>query len=374
MKRVSFHSPMTTNPRITRLLGTMASALVVLSNVGIASAQWTTAPLAAPGLEYRTFASASAQATVSFHVYLPPAYANQPTRRFPVLYWLHGSGGPTQGILQATSLFSSAMAQGKIPPMLIVFPNGMNYSMWCDSKDGEVPMETVVIDDLIPHIDATFRTIPQRSGRILDGFSMGGAGTARLGFRRPDLFAGISMLGAGPIQLDFLDEPPGSAIPPKQRAAIYEMVWDSDPLYYLSQNQQTIVTARAEAVIAAQIRVRQGIGSLDTLLTMNQEFDALLTNLGVAHTFTVLPGLDHNAGAVLNTLGQANWDFYNASLAIPCRLAADVDCSGVVDGGDLSAILSNWGAGNGPEDLDGDGFVGASDLAQILSNWGPVPS
>ena len=364
---------MTTNPRITRLLRTMALALAVLTSVRVASAQWTTAPVVAPGLEYRTFASAAAQATVSFHIYLPPAYANQPTRRFPVLYWLHGSGGPTQGILQATSLFSSAMAQGKIPPMLIVFPNGMNYSMWCDSKDGEVPMESVVLDNLIPHIDATFRTIARRSGRILDGFSMGGAGSGRLGFRRPDLFAGISMLGAGPIQTDFLDDPSGSAIPPKQRLAIYEMVWGSDPLYYLAENPRTIVTDRAEAVIAAQIRVRQGIGSLDALLEMNQEFDALLTSLGVPHSFTVLPGLDHNAGAVLNTLGQANWDFYNAALAIPCRLAADVDCTGIVDGADLSAILSNWGASNGPEDLDGDGFVGGSDLAQVLSNWGPVP-
>jgi enterochelin esterase-like enzyme len=290
-----------------------------------------------------------------------------------VLYWLHGSGGPTQGIAQATSLFGTAMAQGKIPPMLVVFPNGMNYSMWCDSKDGTVPMETVVIDDLIPHIDATFRTIPRRSGRILDGFSMGGAGTARLGFRRPDLFAGVSMLGAGPIQDDFLDDPPGSTIPPKQRAAIYEMVWGSDPLYYLAQNPKTIVTDRAEAVIAAQIRVRQGIGSLDALVEMNQEFDALLTSLGIAHTFTVLPGLDHNAAAVLTTLGQANWDFYNSALATPCRLAADIDCSGTVDAADLSSVLVNWGESDGPADLDGNGFVDAADLTQVLAKWGAVP-
>ena len=338
-----------------------------------ARAQWTTPPRSAPGLEYRLFSSAAAGTTVSFHIYLPPAYANQPNRRFPVLYWLHGAGDPLGGILQATSFFSSAMGQGRIPPMLIVFPNGMNYSMWCNSRNGVVPMETVVLDDLIPHVDATFRTIARRNGRIVDGFSMGGAGAGRLGFRRPDLFAGISMLGAGPIQTDFLDEPPGRAIPPKQRLAIYEMVWGSDPLYYLSQNPRTIVTDRAEAVIAAQVRVRQGIGSLDTLLTMNQEFDALLTGLGVPHSLTVLRGLDHNAGAVLNTLGQANWEFYNSALAIPCRLAADIDCSGAVDGADLAAILANWGPGHGPEELDGDGLVGGSDIAQLLSNWGPVP-
>ena len=359
-------------PASRRFLALLAAACAGAATLG-ASAQWTTPPVTAPGVEYRTFSSAAAGTTVSYHVYLPPAYAAQPNRRFPVLYWLHGSGSPTDGIATVTSFVSTAMAQDKIPPMIIAFPNGMNYSMWCDSKNGVVPMETVVLDDLIPHIDATFRTVPRRSGRILDGFSMGGAGTARLGFRRPDLFAGVSMLGAGPIQDDFLDEPPGSAVPPKQRAAIYEMVWGSDPLYYLSQNPQTIVTDRAEAVKSAQMRVRQGIGSLDALLPMNQDFDALLTNLGIPHTLTVLPGLDHNSGAVLSTLGQANWDFYNAALAIPCRLAADIDCSGTVDAADLSLILAGWGESNGPADLDGNGFVDAADLTQVLAKWGTVP-
>jgi enterochelin esterase-like enzyme len=366
------HEPERLQTTPSRRFRAVVATACVAAAAPCANAQWTTPPVSAPGLEYRTFSSAAAGTKVSYHIFVPPAYSQQPSSRFPVLYWLHGSGGPTQGISQVTSFLGTAMAQGQIPPMLVVFPNGMNYSMWCDSKDQTVPMETVVIDDLLPHIDSTFRTIPQRSGRILDGFSMGGAGAGRLGFRRPDLFAGISMLGAGPIQDDFLDEPPGSTSPPKLRAAIYEMVWGSDPLYYLAQNPKTIVTDRAEAVIAAQIRVRQGIGSLDALLEMNQEFDALLASLGIAHTFTVLPGLDHNAGAVLNGLGQANWNFYNAALAIPCRHAADIDCSGVVDAEDLTAVLSTWGPGHGPEDLDGSGAVDAGDLALVLSNWGPV--
>ena len=365
-------------PRAASVLGPLALRLRVVAAAlcaavaAPASAQWTTAPVTAPGVQYRTFSSAAAGTTVSFHIYLPPAYANEPNRRFPVLYWLHGSGDPIGAIPQVTGYFASGMAQGLIPPMIVVIPNGMNYSMWCNSKNGLVPMETVVLNDLVPHVDATFRTIAQRSGRIVDGFSMGGAGSGRFGFRRPDLFAGVSMLGAGPLQVDFLEEPLGGSTSEQLRLQIYATVWGSDPLYYLSQNPRTIVTDRAEAVIAAQTRVRQGIGSLDTLVPMNQEFSALLKSLGIPHDFTVLPGINHNAGAVLNNLGQANWDFYNDALAIPCRLAADTNCSGTVDGADLSAVLANWGPGHGPEDLDGDGFVGASDLAQVLTNWGPV--
>jgi len=150
-------------------------------------------------------------------------------------------------------------------------------------------------------------------------------------------------------------------------------VWGSDPAYYLAQHPWTIVESRAEAVIAAQIRVREALGSLDSLLAMNQDFDAHLTALGIPHSFTVLPGLDHSPSAVLSALGQANWDFYNAALATPCRTAADIDCSGSVDGADLTALLGAWGMGSGPADLDGDGVIGGSDLAMLLSGWGTVP-
>lgn len=366
-------------PHARDRLGSLAFRLHVVAAAlcaavaGPAVAQWTTPPVTAPGVQYRTFSSAAAGTTVSFHIYLPPAYANEPNRRFPVLYWLHGSGDPIGGIPQVTGYLSSGMAQGFIPPMIVVIPNGMNYSMWCNSKSGVVPMENVVLNDLVPHVDATFRTIAQRSGRIVDGFSMGGAGSGRFGFRRPDLFAGVSMLGAGPLQLDFLEEPLGGSVSEQLRLAIYEMVWGSDPLYYLSQNPRTIVMDRAEAVIAAQTRIRQGVGSLDALVPMNEEFSALLKTLGIAHTFTVLPGIGHNAGAVLNSLGQANWDFYNAALAIPCRLAADIDCNGVVDATDLLAVLAGWGDGDGPADFDGDGAIDASDLTRVLADWGPVP-
>lgn len=218
------------------LARTPAAVLSLVAFAAPCHAQWTTPPVSAPGVQYRTFTSATAGTTVSFHVYVPAAYAANPTARFPVLYWLHGSGSPTAGIPSASSWFGAAMAQGKIPPMLVVFPNGTGASMWCDSKDGTVPMESVVIDDLVPHVDATFRTIASRRGRIVEGFSMGGAGAGRLGLRRPDLFAGVSMLGAGPMQLDFMDAPKGTDVPPRKRAALYEAVWGSDPAYYLAQH------------------------------------------------------------------------------------------------------------------------------------------
>ena len=56
----------------------------------------------------------------------------------------------------------------------------------------------------------------------------------------------------------------------------------------------------------------------------------------------------------------------------PCREAADVDCSGTVDGTDLGKLLAQWGPGHGTGDLDGSGTVDGTDLGRLLGAWGPV--
>ena len=296
-------------------------AWLVLALCGVLSpcawGQWVTAPVTAPRVQYRTFASAAAGTTVSFHVFTPPAYDNQPQRRFPVLYWLHGSGSPTGGIAPMSNWFGTAMAQGNIPPMIVVFPNGMPYSMWCNSKDGTVPMESVIIQDLIPHVDATFRTIASREGRIIEGFSMGGYGAGRLGFKYPQLFAGISMLGAGPVQLDFLAPDPGTTVPEELRLTIYEQVWGSDPAYFLAQSPWMLAQQNAQAIIAQRVRVRQAIGTADALFPSNVSLRDHILLLGIPLQFTAVAGVGHSTLPLLQGLGVANWEFYRRALQ-PC--------------------------------------------------------
>jgi len=199
---------------------------------------------------------------------------------------------------------------------------------------------------------------------------MGGQGTGRLGFRHTDLFAGVSMLGAGPIQDDFMQAPLGSDIPAGKRAAIYDLVWGSDPAYYTLQHPKTVVAANASAVIGRRTVVRQALGSLDTLVPMNQDFDAFLASLGVPHTLTIAPGIGHSASALLPALGPSQWAFYNAALAEACRPITDVDGSGMVDAGDVAVLLLDFGVAGSPADVDGDGLVTGSDLAMLLLDFG----
>ena len=137
---------------------------------------------------------------VSFHIYAPPAYAADPNRRFPVVYWLHGSGGGASGISRLSSRVDEAVATGRVQPFLLVFVNGLRMGMYVDWANGRALLETVIVQELRPHVDANWRTIATREGRLLDGFSMGGYGAGRFGFRYPELFRSVSMMGAGPMQ------------------------------------------------------------------------------------------------------------------------------------------------------------------------------
>lgn len=272
--------------------------------------QWVTPVVLAPRLQQRTFASPAAKTNVSYFIYTPEVYSTERERRLPVLYWLHGSGGGLSGLRPLVNYFDSAIRAGKIPPMIIVFPNGMATSMWCDSKDGRVPMETVVIKELVPHIDATFRTLATREGRLIEGFSMGGYGAARLGFKYPDLFATVSILGGGPLQEEF-DSKTAPRSHPREARELMNSVYGGEQKCFKAQSPWVLAEQNA-GELRSKTRVRQVIGDRDTTLGNNRKFDARLTQLKIPHTFTMLPGVDHNAMQVLDALGESNWEFYRA--------------------------------------------------------------
>jgi enterochelin esterase-like enzyme len=271
--------------------------------------QWVTPAVSAPRLQHRTFDSAAAKTKVSYHIYTPETYDTATERRFPVLYWLHGSGGGMPGIAPLVAHFDAAIRAGKTPPMLVVFVNGLVNGMYCDWKDGSTPLETVMIKELLPHIDATFRTIAAREGRLIEGFSMGGYGAARLGFKHHDLFGAVSILGGGPLQPDFTEAPRAG---PRGRDRILQTVFGGDLEYFKMQSPWRIAEQNA-AALRRGIRVRQVIGDRDETLRFNRAFHEHLTKLEIPHHYRELPGIGHNPKAVLDALGAANWEFYHAN-------------------------------------------------------------
>lgn len=270
---------------------------------------WVLPEVNAPRMQRLLFDSKSAGQQVSCYVFTPESYDTDKERRFPVLYWLHGSGGSTPAAAaQVARRYGEAMRAGKMPEMILVFPNGLPMGMWCDWKDGSVRLETMFIEELIPHVDRGFRTQAKREGRIIEGFSMGGYGAARLGFKYPHLFAAVSLLGAGPLQQDFTEAPRAG---PKGRDRVLGTVYGGDMAYYRAQSPWQIAEQNAEK-LRSGLLIRQIIGDLDETLRFNRDFKQHLDALKIPHTYRQLPGIPHNPNLVLDTLGEDNWTFYTS--------------------------------------------------------------
>src|SRR5207247_7747434 len=100
----------------------------------------------------------------------------------------HGANGnETRSVYSATVMHEGIVA-GKLPEVIMVFPNGGRGTMYQDSGDGRFMAETMMIKELIPHIDATYRTIADRTARCIEGFSMGGRGSTNLAMKYQALF------------------------------------------------------------------------------------------------------------------------------------------------------------------------------------------
>jgi enterochelin esterase-like enzyme len=131
-------------------------------------------------------------------VFLPPSYAKQKHRRYPVVYALHGySIGAEQWMheIQVPQTIESAFAQGS-NEMIIVLPdsktvhNGSMYSSSVTTGD----FENFIAHDLVAYIDANYRTLPNRLSRGLVGHSMGGYGATRIGMKHANVFGSLYIM------------------------------------------------------------------------------------------------------------------------------------------------------------------------------------
>lgn len=148
----------------------------------------------------RTYASKTTGTARQVFVYTPPAYDAE-TRRYPVLYLQHGSGESerawtAQG--RAPYILDNLIAAGKAEPMLVVMESG--YAVKAGAAPGERGNEAfqeLVVNDLVPMIDATYRTIAKRESRAIAGLSMGGGQALRVGLAHPELFASVAAMSGG---------------------------------------------------------------------------------------------------------------------------------------------------------------------------------
>lgn len=250
---------------------------------------------------------------VTLLVYTPPNYfAQGDGRRFPVVYWLHGSGGnhlqlestlnalPVAGAGAAAKL-DTLIGSGQIPPLLMVGVNSPN-GVW------DAANLALITRELPAFVDASYRTVAKRSGRGIEGFSLGSQGLSIYATARPDLFASISLLGGA----------------------------------FLSANW----TAAAPSLLRDGAEVYLTVGDADGFFPQSASFDAQLTQLGIAHTFAVVPGAVHSNTQLYAARGIDILRWHGARFAATARLDAGPD---VLRQGSLAPPLTLTGVVADPE-------------------------
>ncbi|OJJ45900.1 hypothetical protein ASPZODRAFT_17333 [Penicilliopsis zonata CBS 506.65] len=238
----------------------------------------------------------------SYWYSLPEGYETDTAKRYPVLVWLHGGMSRGSQAATAVKMYREAMAKGTMPPTILVAPQGLPVGWYINSIDHKFPVEDVLIKDLLPHLDATFRTNGKRG---IEGFSMGGYGAAHLGIRYNSLFRGVSSIAPAVL--------PSLANEPKER------VWDTfrgDQSYYDKEHPLFLLREKSEELRTATIRVRLLSGGDDTRLTEAiAKMSAVMNELGVVHYRKDIAGAGHEYDQILEGLADDAFTFWNDAFA-----------------------------------------------------------
>jgi enterochelin esterase-like enzyme len=143
------------------------------------------------------------------YVYVPPEYDHEPTQRYPVFILRHGGGeDETSWVEQgrANFIMDNLIAEGKAKPMIVVMDWGQvplpGAPVHIPSTPPPPEIGTVTVNELIPMIDATFRTLPDREHRAMAGLSMGSVQTLYIGLNNLDTFSYLGIFSRRPMSAE----------------------------------------------------------------------------------------------------------------------------------------------------------------------------
>lgn len=229
-------------------------------------------------VEEQVYFSLTTGAEEPYRIYLPPGY-DEATRRYPVLYLLHGwpYEAAHWGALGVEETVNAGIQSGALPLCIIVQPQG-SERMYVNTSGGDQSFEGQIINDLIPHVDATYRTWAEREGRAIGGISRGGVWSLEIGFSHPDVFAAV---GAHSPALSVNMAPPAH-----------------DPFYLLEEPE------------VAALRIYLDAGDADWSREYTQKLHEALAAHNVASEFVVHPG-GHATGLWSANVNEY-LDFYTA--------------------------------------------------------------
>ena len=273
--------------------------------------RWVNRPKKAlpAGVEHHTFESAIAGEPVGYLIHLPPGYAES-ARRYPVVYYLHGGRpGSEAKSLGIVPFLEEHQQSGAAASRITVLVNGGPVSHYNTPavpaiRQTQTRGADVFITELIPHIDATYRTLADRGHRNLEGFSQGGRGTARLAFRHPGLF-GAAAAGGGGYATELRISQSEGYEHPRLKFAGGDNAYDLAAAY----------AGQRATGSAPPLRLLVYVGTKGFNYQNNLAFLARLNELDVPHEQLIVPDVPHSGRQIYERRGleimqwhAAGWD------------------------------------------------------------------
>lgn len=266
------------------------------------SVDWVNEPKAGTSiLKHHTLHSASMKRDVGYSIYLPAEYETS-NQRYPVIYWLHGSGGNEISGIRIAEHLDKAIASGQARPVIMVFPNGGKKTEYRDWAHQNVLPETMIVKELIPHIDSTFRTESSPQSRALEGMSMGGNGALKLAFKYPEIFSSVVAYAGSYKRLPLDGYFPG--------IALEQQAWIAKLSQWYSPDDDVFELAKKNGGRMGQLRIRFVAGTKDIALGDAESLHAWLKELGIAHEYEILLGVGHDSEAYYRKAGVRGFQFH----------------------------------------------------------------
>jgi enterochelin esterase-like enzyme len=250
---------------------------------------WLDPDRSAPaGTIYQTFRSEVIDGQASYLVYLPPGYSREQDKRYPVVYWLHGARSSQRTGFYFVERLNEAIRTGTAPEMIAILVNGRPGSWYFDHPDGSLPAESILIKDLVPHVDRTYRTVQDRRGRAIEGWSMGGFGALRLSFKYPEIFSATTTVAGGV----WIMEGKGKMGRPLWNPKWISRILGTDTELYRQVSAWGLLETQADE-IRGKLAIRMITGQ-DNGLKRRVRMHGKLGDLNIAHEYIKVPGAGHS--------------------------------------------------------------------------------
>ena len=208
---------------------------------------------------------------ITFDIYLPESYRKEGVG-YPVIYNLHGRGGSYKSGGAFRAAMKKAIADGILPPVIAVYPDGTKNGWYADSKDRSILIETHIIREIIPWVDANYNTKVSRDFRLIQGFSMGGYGASLLAAKFPELFSVcINYDGAMWNWKNMMRKS-------KKWQSVAPVMFDNDKTYYENNSSPWAFATLNQDKIKGRLQFRTLVGSLGSGL---QEWRDHLNSLDI---------------------------------------------------------------------------------------------